>query len=298
MTPMGTLDHETQHKALDFADLPVGELCRTDRLLLPVEAQGPFLGSLSQKELHAFSWALGLLAASSIKEHEKILNVLRPLAAPGNDPETLSFFLEEAVHAGAFENFLHAAARTLNLTPEELSSFLPTYKRDSFCARAYALEARLGGHAIWWAVAATEEESIRLFQSMKKHHAEIDSPFFELNRLHFLEESRHSSFSYRMMAGRRNPLSYSVSRILQTIWLFRELSSFRRVKRFRQRHWLLEDMAQLSERFDALSFKERLRIILKDLSYTRMMTRPHEHPRIRSALKKNHALVLKLPEVL
>jgi len=281
-------------KGLDFS-----------RGLLPVDQDSEFFSSLEDNEKHAASWALGLLAASAIKEHEQILNELRPIAYPENEAQGLKFFLEEAVHSAAYQRFLDMAAASLNLTKDELSSFLPKFRKSSLPAILYALEGKLGGNAIWWAVAATEEESIRLFQKISPHREETDEVFYSLNHLHFLEESRHSSFSYQMIYTKKGPLknflrkfSFGTSRILQTLWLFQELNSFKKVKLLRHRHPILENMAKVSEKLEALSFVEKMNLVLKDISYTRMMTRPELHPRLRRALEKEKIFILKLPEAI
>jgi hypothetical protein len=276
-----------------------------NRNLLPVDTDSEFFNSLDASEKHATSWALGLLAASAIKEHEQILNELRHIAYPENEAKGNKFFLEEAVHSQAYQRFLDMAAVSLNITKEELASFLPKFKKSSIPAILYALEGKLGGNAIWWAVAATEEESIRLFQKISREREVTDEVFFTLNQLHFLEESRHSSFSYQMIykkAGAfKNTLrkfSFGVSRVLQTVWLFQELNSFKNVKKLRHCHPLLENMARVSEKLEALTIRQKLKLILKDISYTRMMTRPEAHPRLRRALEKENVFILKLPEVL
>ena len=275
-----------------------------EKNLLPVDSDSAFFNSLNDSEKHATSWALGLLAASAIKEHEQILNELRHIAHPESCPKGNKFFLEEAVHSQAYQRFLNMAAVALNVTNAELASFLPKFKRSSLPAMLYALEGKLGGNAIWWAVAATEEESIRLFQKISKEREVTDEVFFTLNHLHFLEESRHSSFSYQMIYKKEGPyknvlrkFSFGVSRILQTMWLFQELNSFKKVKLLRHRHPVLENMARVSEKLEALTFRQKLKLILQDISYTRMMTRPESHPRLRRALEKENVFILKLPEV-
>jgi predicted metal-dependent hydrolase len=215
--------------------------------------------------------------------------------------ESLQFFLEEAIHASAFQRYLDMAATELNLTKAELASFLPKYKRNSLPGILYALEARLGGKAIWWTVAATEEESIRLFQKIASHKKTTDPLFFELNRLHFLEESRHSSFSYKMLKSHSSSpvkkFSYVTSRILQTIWLYHELKQFRKVKQFAYRHPILFKISRLVEKVEALTFREKIRLFMHEISYTKMMTRPEEHPRLKKALERENVIVIRVPEV-
>ena len=291
----------SQMDGTDFNEgIPWHRGVNLDRHLLPVEKKGHILESLSSEEEHAFSWALGLLAASAIKEHEKVLNELRPVAYPEGKMEGLTFFLEEAVHSEAYEKFLSLSAEALNLTAPELASFLPQYRRNSILTKLYELEAKLGGKAIWWTVAATEEESIRLFQKLAPHKDETDPVFFELNRAHFIEESRHSSFSYKMIRKKGNFLakfSFAISRVLQTIWLLTELSSFKNVRQFRKRHPLLETMAEISEKFESLTLREKFTLLFRDISYTRMLARPENHPRLLRTLKSERVMILRLPEV-
>lgn len=268
--------------------------------LLPVEKKGKVLSSFSDKEVHAFSWALGLLAASAIKEHEKVLNELREVAYPEGKLEGLQFFLEEAVHSQAYTDFLAMSAAEMNLSLEELLSFLPKYERNSIITKIYEFEAAIGGRAIWWTVAATEEESIRLYQKLSPHKSSTDPVFFTLNHAHFIEESRHSSFSYKMLKRKGNFLtkfSFGLSRVLQTAWLMKELSSFKNVRNFRNRHPMLETMAVISEKFEALPLKEKLTLLFRDISYTKMLSQPESHPRLLRALKSENVIMFRLPEV-
>lgn len=296
---MKTLKTPISHEAEFGETIPWESGVDLSRNLLPVDESGLFIQGLSEDEKHAFSWVLGLLASSAIKEHEKVLFSLRSVAYPEKGIEGSQFFLEEGLHSAAFQKFLDASAQELNLTPEELSEFLPKFKKNSLITRLYALEARLGGRAIWWTVAATEEESIRLFQKLRPHEASTDPVFFELNHAHFLEESRHSSFSYKMLrkpGGKIAKASFAFSRILQTIWLLSELKSFRKVRLLRHRHPMLEHMARLSEKIDSLSFLKKLRLVFQDISYTRMLTHPETHPRLMRAVEKEGVFFVRLPE--
>ncbi|WPU64209.1 hypothetical protein [Peredibacter starrii] len=294
-------------------DIPWNQGLTLSQTLLPIPANCSFINELTKNEKHAASWVLGLLAASAIKEHEKVLNQMRTICferepkAKNNHAfamEGKQFFLEEAVHSAAFSRFLDMTAKELNLSREELSSFLPSFDKKSLVARLYAFEGLLGGKAIWWTVAATEEESIRLFQQMAPHKNHTDSVFFSLNRLHFLEESRHSSFSYEMLSmpeqSWRRPitrLSFAVSRILQTIWLIGELKRFRKVSQFQDRHPILKSMNQVVEKIDVLPFKSKLKLIFNEISYIKMMTQPEKHPRLKKTLAKIGAFVLKTPGI-
>lgn len=298
--------------AYDFdKDIPWNQGVTLSQTLLPIPENCSFINNLSINEKHAVSWALGLLAASAIKEHEKVLNQMRSICFE-REPRALNdqafrlegkqFFLEEAVHSTAFSRFLDMTAKELNLSSDELASFLPKFNKTSLVARLYALESFLGGKAIWWTVAATEEESIRLFQQMAPHKNETDAVFFSLNRLHFLEESRHSSFSYDMLtlteSSWRKPItkmSFAVSRVLQTIWLMSELKRFRKVAKFQDRHPLLKSIHQVVEKIDALPLTSQLKLIFNDISYIKMMTQPEKHPRLKKTLAKLGAIALKTP---
>lgn len=272
--------------------------------LLPVDSEGAFLSGLSAEERRAVSWALGLLAASAIKEHERVLNQLRKVACPHATPESRKFFLEEAIHSKAFERFLSLSAEALNLTLAELSDFLPQYDRRSLPGMLHALEAKLSGNAIWWTVATTEEESIKLYQKLLPQRGSTDPVFFQLNRLHFLEEARHSSFSYEMIRMKARGISrvfrrtsFLTSRVLQLIWLAGALRRFRRIHRYKNRHPLLATIAGIVDRMDTLSFPARMRILFHDLSYTKMMVRPESHSRLRRAIDSQDVFFVSFPEV-
>jgi hypothetical protein len=267
--------------------------------LLPVDEAMVRSLELSDKEKLAASWALGLLAASAISAHEKILYDLKDVWLTNKakrlyQRQAETFFEEEAEHARAYSRFIDLAADKFNLTPQELRSFLPEYKTNSVLTWIYRLEKALGGSAVWWTVAITEEESIHLFRRIAKLK-DTDPLFYEINQLHFQEEVRHSSFSYKMLSLSgpwASRLSFLLSRGLQVYWLVQQLYRMRRVTQFADRHPMLASWSKIIQRISALSWKEKHQLIWRDTSYLVMMLNPRKHPRVQRQLKSGMILTL------
>jgi len=286
-----------------FDDLPWHHGVDLSAQLLPVDAAMVERLQLSEEEKLTTSWALGLLAASAISAHEKILYGLKDVWLKARAKELWNetaekFFAEEAEHCKAYSRYIDMSASAFNLTTEELRSFLPEYRTNSFITWLYRIESALGGQAVWWTVAITEEESIHLFRRIARSQ-DTDPLYYEINRLHFQEEVRHSSFSYKMLslaAPFVSRLSYRVSRVLQVYWLIQQLRRMRRVTRFSARHPMLRTWSDIVKRIDRLSPKEKFQLICRDTSYLVMMLNPRRHPRIQRQLKAQGPLSL-VPQV-
>ncbi len=284
-----------------FLDIPWDKSVDTSLDLLPVDSSMIETLNCSKEETKAASWVLGLIAASAIAEHEKVLINLKPLCwdslsqSPAMRELGEQFFKEEAKHSKAYSRYLDTAAKELNLLPEELRSVLPTFNSNSIIAQLHKLDFLLGGKSIWWCVAVTEEESIKFFRMIAKKEKDIDPLFFTINKLHYEEEIRHSSFSYMMLDQNKSFISnfsYSLYRSLQMIWLYKELKRLKKVKNFKDRHPILNNFSSLVERYETLPIMKKLQLFFNDISYTKMMLNPHKHVRIAHQIKKTKRFYL------
>lgn len=276
-------------------DLERDLLPLNDEILMFVEEIG-----ISKR---AVSWMFGLLAASAISEHERVLNDLKETweisisdlaRTSGIYQLGQQFFKEELKHSEAYKKFLEASAIFLNLSFHDLKSFLPVYEKDSWLARVYRKDTLAGGNALWWTVAATEEESIELYRMISQNEELIDPLFFRINKLHYEEEIRHSSFSYMMidLQSRQRPKivntsSYLLARSLQFLWIRQQLNRLNGVLKFTQRHPYLADMGRFVTAMNSLPLHKKFRFIFKDSGYISMMLKPENHVRIRRQLSKN-----------
>lgn len=272
-----------------------------DRYLLPLNDEIRHFARQAGVSPLPVSWMFGLLAASAISEHERVLNDLKDTwktslenrkQVPGLYQLGEQFFKEELKHSEAFRRFLETAAIFLNLKYEELKSFLPVYEENSWIAKLYKRDALKGGNALWWTVAATEEESIELFRMISKNEAFIDPLFFQINKLHYEEEIRHSSFSYMMIdlhAGNRklsNASSYLLSRSLQLMWIHHQLARLNEITKYAHRHPYLQEMSRFVAAINSMPLHKKIRFFYKDSGYIAMMLRPENHVRIRRRLLK------------
>lgn len=263
-----------------------------DKRLLPIGNIPHSICDLNPSETHALSWTLGLLALGAISQHEKVLNELKALALDKHDIHSLEghgFFLEEAIHALGFDQYLSRVAEKLNITTAELHSFLPSFQASSLVGRLYRLDALLGGNAIWWTVAATEEESIQLFNMIRDQKHSVDNLFYHLNHQHFIEEARHSSFSYKMLRDTCSPLrsrlSYYSSRVFQAIWIAQQLNRLSQIERVAYYHPMLKEMADVVKKLRALPKPSLYQLLFKEIPYISLMLSPETHPRMRRELR-------------
>lgn len=304
---------QVQHQWDLEADLPWQDGIAAGMDLLPVEEDFGLL-KLNPSQQKCLSLALGIIAASAISEHERILCELKDscwerLVSKKKYPFAMKhlgeqFFSEEKKHSQAFGKYLSLFASAHNVSLEELKACLPAYD-SRFLISLYKLDARLGGKALWWTVAATEEESIELFKLMANKEASTDPLFYKLNRLHFEEEVRHSSYAFEMLKsddktswpGRKyQQASFMLAKTLQTIWIFQQLHQFKKIKNLRQRHPFFEEISQLVEEIETISSGHKIKALFTKTSYISMMLNPQKHKRIQQEIKRQKAFNLHLSE--
>lgn len=223
------------------------------------------LRSLDQKDMLVLSQYVGLMINSTICEMEKALdrsqeqcwnNIMDRF--PTN-PEMINlgheFFIEEHKHSLAFEKYLDQFALQTNVTRDELNEVLPIFDHSKI-EKLIRLNGLAGGMAMWWVVAAVEEESIAVYQSLVPHKNKTDPLFFELHKKHFLEESRHAGYAFLMLelyrsraqgdiSGLFKKTDFLISEILQIAWIMGELIKSRKIQKLRSRHPFYEHLSRL-----------------------------------------------------
>ncbi len=278
-----------------------------DKDLLPLSPLAKEFTERHEISTRSVSWMFGLLATSAISEHERVLNDLHNTWESGLRKDFASlqllqlgnqFFKEEMKHSEAFKMYLEHSAIFLNLKIGELKSFLPRYTESSLAARLYRKDLMTGGSALWWTVATTEEESIELFRMLNKNADRTDPLFYQLNKLHYEEEIRHSSFSYMMIdfysskqSRSRNISSYLLARSLQTVWVCQQLKRLRNVHQFADRHPYLSEMSRFVKTLEEVPFFRKMKLLYQDNGYVSMMLKPENHMRIRKQISKSCFLI-------
>jgi len=202
---------------------------------LPLDSQSIACPGASQEQRLALSQLVGLIINSTISEMESVITKLRrvawaePLREFSVNPEMWElgdlFFIEENKHALAFNRFNQLFCQTEGIDPEQLDRLLPKAFGSLFL-KAVIANAKSGGHAFWWIVAAVEEVSLSLFQDIHRVRDSIDPLYYEVHKKHMEEEKRHHNYAFLMLEliERR---SFSLKRLLhrKTDLLFGQLFS-------------------------------------------------------------------------
>jgi hypothetical protein len=246
-------------------DFPWDKGINLNTSFVPVQAQDFHLPFADANDLRVLSQYVGLLINSTICEMEKALDRSRKQCwenimdrFPTNpEMEKLGeeFFIEEYKHSLAFDKYLDIFAQQTNVTREELKDVLPIFDHSKI-EKLIRFNGIAGGMAMWWVVAAVEEESIAVYQSLVPHKNNTDPLFYEVHKKHFLEESRHAGYAFLMldlyrtrasseMANLFKKTDFLISEILQISWIMGELLKSRKIQKLRSRHPFYEHLARL-----------------------------------------------------
>ena len=94
--------------------------------------------------------------------------------------------------------FLSIFAKETNVSVSELQSLLPVLDKSKI-ESLFRVNGVVGGQALWWVVAAVEEESIMVYRHLHKFKKDLDPLYYELHRKHFEEETRHAAYAFLML---------------------------------------------------------------------------------------------------
>ncbi len=176
--------------------------------LLPVGNFHTILPKLTAEQHLVLSQLIGLIVASTISQLEQVAFDLKGptwesvLNRFPVNPEMYDlgsqFFKEEQKHSVVFNRYLALFADAVNVDPEDFMKLLPQ-GHSSFAKKVYALNSNLGGMAMWWLIAAVEEESLAIFRQMQPHQSTLDPLYYQIHRAHFEEELRHKSYATLML---------------------------------------------------------------------------------------------------
>ncbi len=287
-----------------------------------IDLRRPFLAldekrfsSLAPEQLLVFSQFLGLIVNSSIAELEKALVRNRescwerPLRRHPVNPEMWelgeNFFAEEKKHADAFDRYLELFAREVNVTGDELRSFLPSFD-NSRIEKLIQLDGGLGGHAMWWVVAAVEEESILIFQLLRKAKEKIDPLYYQIHRYHFEEEVRHAAYAFLMLKllrkrARFGPerllkaISFIVSDVLQVCWTFSQLYKGRKFLDFSGRSDFFRILSGLIPLLGNQSPLKLIHSLFTDAPYLSLFLNPASQEEVSKLLAREEIFHLRRP---
>lgn len=288
----------------------------TKSLLPPVKSPSIIPDGTPEEE-HAFSQFMGLIAAAAIAEHEKLIEEIKEYSFDGTlkkynvSDEFIelgeSFFKDEAKHSKAFTKYIDLYAKELNLTQDELKSILPAHHKNSIFCNLFKLNSYLGGMAFWWTVATTEEHSMEIFRIIRPMQKKVDPLYYQIHKLHFEEEVRHSSFAQMMLDLQRSKEAPFPSRVLrkcdfvfsdllEKVWTIIQLKKLSRVHRFKNRHPLLNTISVVITKINSIPLHKRINLLRGDIDYLSLMINPRKHKNIQNQISKSNAFVLRILE--
>ena len=282
------LDIQKLHSADFEKTIPWAQKIDIHKCLLPLDKNAIVFPEANSEQRVAISQMMGLIVASTISELETIAyqmrdaTWLRLLKRYPVNPEILElgehFYEDEASHARAFNRYLEQFAESVDVDPNDLRTVLPSAKK-SLSQTVYRLNSMCGGVAIWWLIAAVEEESIHIFDLMRNSGEVLEPLYYELHRLHFEEELRHKSYAHIMLnvsyEFQRAPhsrliqkIDFLLAEVLNFSWSFKQLLKVKGLKRFKNHSPFFDRLNEVSETLTQRSSYSLLRTVFTRAPYT------------------------------
>jgi predicted metal-dependent hydrolase len=263
--------------------------------LLPLDSNAIAFPEASDEQRLVISQLMGLIVASTIAELEEVACKLKGpcweklLRKFPVNPELFElgelFFDDEKKHSMAFNRYIELFANKVNVAPEELKALLPS-SQNSFSQKIYHLNSLAGGMAMWWLIAAVEEESLLIHDLMRPHRSQIDPLYYNIHRCHFEEEIRHKSYAQMMLQVNNEmncapqallfkKLDFMIAEMLNLHWTFNQLFKVRNLKALKGRHEFFEILAGIPKRS-----------LFSTSSYVKSMLQLSEHQQIKLMLER------------
>lgn len=285
---------------------------------LPLSDSFDFLGFSCPEEKLALSQLMGLIVASTISELEMVANTLKKpcfidiLNKYPVNPEMFAlgeqFFKEERKHAEAFQKYVDCFACEVDIEPNILKSFLPSAQNSYFVRGLYGLNAKAGGMALWWLVAAVEEESILIYRHIQENKGECDPLYENIHQCHFEEEIRHKSYACMMIelvnqiSKKPNTLllkkiDFLMAETLNLSWTFKELLKTRKLKTLKDHHPFFYHISNVLEKLENYKPLDLVNILFTESPYISSALHMAENHHVNEMLKKYKSVKMPLPMV-
>jgi predicted metal-dependent hydrolase len=273
---------------------------------LPLDDNAILFPEADSSQRLVISQLLGLIVASTISELEDVAyklkgatweNVLRKYPV---NPELFElgehFFEDEKKHSLAFKHYINLFAEKVDVDPKDLKDLLPS-SDNSFLSKIYHLDSMAGGMAIWWLIAAVEEESLLIFNHMRKSKESIDPLYYELHKCHYEEEVRHKSYASIMLeintqfarvphAFILRKLDFILAEVLNLTWTFNQLFKLRSLKRLKNHHPFFQTLSGLSTHLENRNSLEVMYKLFNSAPYIKDMLHLSEHMHIKLLLER------------
>jgi predicted metal-dependent hydrolase len=286
--------------AIDFnSQIDWGQSIDLNRPLLPLDEKALLFPDASSEERLVISQFMGLIVASTISELERVALSLKKTSwddvlkrYPVN-PEIRelgeSFYEDETKHSQAFGRYINLFAERLGVEVEDLKSLLPS--SESLIKHVYRVDSLMGGMAIWWLIAAVEEESISIFNHMRDFRSDLDPLYYALHRAHFEEEVRHKSyaslmiqinqeFSHSVTGHFLKHIDFLLAELMNRIWSFQQLSKIKQASHLREQHHFFKVLDGLHSRLNEKNSLQTLKVLFNEARYTKGMFNISHHKSI------------------
>jgi len=272
---------------------------RTDpkRYFLPIDSDAIAFPGASKEQKLAISQLLGLIVNSTVAELEDVIEKVRfdcwskilrdyPVGPELTELGEL-FFEEEKKHSQAFNRYNLVFCQDLGIDIDDLNRLLPKAYGSLF-VKSIRYNAKWGGHAFWWVVAAVEEVSIDLYKNLSPFKVEIDPLFHQVHLKHMEEESRHHNYAFLMLElirERNKSISdffFSktdkvVGQMFSTGWVVAELNKVFEAKHLKHKHPFFEVIASCEKLFKTLGPQDLAKKLFVSAPYISLMLNGNNH---------------------
>ncbi|OUR99535.1 hypothetical protein A9Q84_00515 [Halobacteriovorax marinus] len=274
--------------------------------LLPLNQNNMLFPNATSEQKLVISQLMGLIVASSIAQLEQVANDLKEptwnrfLRKYPVNPELFElgehFYEDEMKHSMAFNRYIDSFAAQVNVDPSDLRQFLPQ-ANNSIATQIYKLNSLAGGMAIWWLIAAVEEESILIYKYMKGMKGSVDPLYYQLHKLHFEEEVRHKSYAFMMLKVHEEfsntpqslllkKLDFIIAEVLNLTWTFNQLFKIRNFKKFENHHPFFKTLASLEGMLGQRNPLEIINCLFKDTPYISSALHMSEQKHVKELLDR------------
>ncbi len=294
-------------QGIDFnLDIDWGRSIDLNKLFLPLDHSNLLFPEAGEEQRLVISQIIGLVVASTISELEDVAYKLKGptwekvLRKYPVNPEIYEmgelFYEDEKKHSQGFKRYIELFAAKVNVDPKDLKQLLPS-SQHSVTEKIYQLNSLAGGMAIWWLIAAVEEESILIFNYMRKCKADIDPLYYDLHKSHYEEEIRHKSYASIMLqvnsefAGIPQNLIFKnvdfiLAEILNLTWTFNQLYKLRNLNNLKSAHPFFKTLSDLRPSLEGRGSMEIMHSLFTSAPYIKDMFHLSEHGHVRQMLER------------
>ena len=286
------------------------------KFLLPLDEGSILFPNADKSQKRVISQLMGLIIASTISELEKIAYELkgpswdRFLRKHPISPEFRKlgehFYEDEQKHSKAFSRYIDKFALELGVEPNDLKQLLPQ-SNQTIQGQIFKLNSMAGGMAIWWLIAAVEEESILFYKYIKEMKSDIDPLYYQLHKLHFEEEIRHKSYAFMMLKAHEEfssipnklfskKLDFIIAEVMNMTWTFNQLFKVRNLKKFKNHHPFFKTLDSLSDILGERNPLEIINCLFKNAPYISTTLHMGEQQHIKQLLDRFGATSIPLPK--